>query len=398
MLASVEECTGCMACLNICPVGCISNKLDTEGFYEPVIDEKRCIQCGKCTRACPILQDSIKDVMDTPEVYAAWNKDENVLNKSSSGGIFGALAKHILEEGGVVFGAAYSKNLVVEHVQINSMEELNILQGSKYVQSDIGESFKSVKKALIENKYVLFNGTPCQVAGLYGYLGTDKFQKLITCDLVCHGVPSPGVFKSYINYLEVKQSSKLHSIQMRTKKRGWNPILDMRYVYQEEKEIELKNAFKDPYMNGFLYSLYLRRSCYNCKYAKTPRESDITIADFWGIGNEIPFKHPVKQGISLVLVNSNKGKELFEHCKDYVFFEERTLEEAKKGNVMLSAYQNSNPYRSSFFEDYQTNSFEELIPRYLKRRQSVKQRMLNIIVKVVGRKNLIKIKRLILKG
>lgn len=397
MLASVEECTGCMACLNICPIGCISNNLDAEGFYQPVIDEESCIHCGKCTKACPILKNPIKKVMDTPKVYAAWNKDDNILRKSSSGGVFGALAKHILKENGVVFGAAYSEDLSVNHIQINSMEELNMLQGSKYVQSSIGESFKSVKEALLENKFVLFTGTPCQVAGLYSYLGEEKFQKLFTCDLVCHGVPSSGVFKSYIEYLEEKKGSKLDRIQMRTKKRGWIPISGMKYIYHDGTEVELKNSFRDPYMNGFLYNLYLRKSCYNCKYAKTAREGDVTIADFWGIGDDIPFNFPKNQGISLVLINSDKGKYLFSHCKGSLIFEERTLEEAKKGNVMLSPYKNFNKDRKQFFADYKSKRFEELIPKYLKKRPNLKERSINIIVRVVGRKNLKKIKRLVLK-
>ncbi|MDQ4678546.1 Coenzyme F420 hydrogenase/dehydrogenase, beta subunit C-terminal domain, partial [Stenotrophomonas maltophilia group sp. RNC7] len=245
---------------------------------------------------------------EEPVAYAAWNKNQKILDESSSGGVFGVFAKYVLEKEGLVFGATYSEDLSVNHISIHSMEELILLQGSKYVQSNIGETFKLVKQALINDKYVLFSGTPCQVAGLYGYLGGDNFEKLLTCDLVCHGVPSPGVFRSYINYLEDKEKAKLTKIKMRTKERGWTPLSDMKYEFDNFKEYEQENALKDPYMNGFLYSLYLRKSCYNCKYAKTPRESDVTIADFWGIGNEIPFNHSIEQGISLVLTNSNKGK------------------------------------------------------------------------------------------
>lgn len=397
MLASINKCSGCMACLNICPEDCISSEIDEEGFYQPIIDEQRCIKCGKCTASCPVLHDTVKKANDTPIVYAAWNKDEDVLKISSSGGVFGVFAKHILENGGVVFGAAYNEDLSVKHIVAYSLDDLKHLHGSKYVQSEIGEIFRCVKSALDKNRYVLFTGTPCQVAGLYGFLGQDNFENLFTCDLVCHGVPSPGVFKSYINYLDNRENKRLKSIKMRTKRRGWNSVFDMEYVFDNDKEIELKNAFKDPYMNGFLYDLYLRKSCYDCQYAKTTRESDITIADFWGIGNDKPFNHPTKQGVSLVLLNSNKGQELFQQCSENMYFEERSLAEAQKGNVMLSPRQHSNPNREKFFEEYNTKSFEELIHKYLRRRQSLKSSLIKVVIKILGRKNIKRIKWMIAK-
>jgi len=369
--------------------------MDKEGFFQPVIDTERCLDCRKCENACPIIQGTLKKTREDPDVYAAWNKDEKILKQSSSGGIFGVFAQYILSKQGVIFGAAYCDGLEVCHIAIEKLDNLHKLQGSKYVQSNIGESYRHVKKALVENRYVLFTGTPCQIAGLYAFLEGDKFENLLTCDLVCHGVPSPGVFKSYINYLEIKEMAKITGIEMRTKKRGWSSVFDMRYIYDNSKEIEIKNAFKDAYMNGFLNNIYLRKSCYNCKYAKIPRESDITLGDFWGIGNDIPFNHPTKQGVSLVLVNSEKGKKLFEQCKENMFFEKRTLEEAKKGNVMLSQRKYENPYREQFFMDYQKKSFEELISLYLNRRQSCKYAMINGIIKVIGRKNIKKIKKLL---
>jgi coenzyme F420-reducing hydrogenase beta subunit len=241
----------------------------------------------------------------------------------------------------------------------------------------------------------LFTGTPCQIAGLYAFLEGDIYENLITCDLICHGVPSPGVFRKYIDYVENREHAKIISIEMRTKKNGWNSVFDMRFVFDNLKEVEINNAFNDVYMNGFLFNLYLRKSCYNCKYAKTPRESDITLADFWGIGKESPYNHPTKQGVSLVLVNSNKGKNLFELCKDDLFFEKRTLEEAKKGNAMLVQRQYINPYREHFFIDYQKKSFEHLIPIYLKRKQSLTYVLINRVVKIIGNKNIKKIKRLL---
>lgn len=396
MLAPSNKCTGCMACLNSCPVDCISSVIDTEGFYQPIINKDRCIKCGKCTKSCPVLQDAVKKVNDEPIVYAAWNKDEEVLKRSSSGGIFGVFAKYIIENNGVVFGAAYNEDLLVEHIAIDSLEGLKLLHGSKYVQSKIDKIFRRVKSALDRGQHVLFTGTPCQVAGLYRFLGEDNYNNLFTCDLVCHGVPSPGVFRRYIDYLEAKENAQLKSIEMRTKKRGWVQNSEMSLIFNDKK-ISVNPSSKDPYMNGFIYSTFLRKSCYDCQYAKTPRESDITLGDFWGIGNDKPLNHPTKQGVSLVLVNSDKGQELFQQCVDKMFFEERSLEEAKKGNVMLSPHKHSNHYREKFFEEYKTKSFEELIPKYLKRRQSLKSSLIKVLVKILGRKNIKKIKRIIIK-
>jgi coenzyme F420-reducing hydrogenase beta subunit len=395
LLATIEKCTGCMACLNSCPIGCISSYMDKEGFYQPVIDEERCLGCGQCEKSCPVLQDILKKNNEKPDVYAAWNKDEKILQQSSSGGVFSNISKIVLSKGGIVFGASYNKNLEVQHIAVEKLEDLQKLQGSKYVQSDIGYSYKKVKESLFKNRYVLFTGTPCQIAGLYAFLEGDIYENLITCDLICHGVPSPGVFRKYIDYVENREHAKIISIEMRTKKNGWNSVFDMRFVFDNLKEVEINNAFNDVYMNGFLFNLYLRKSCYNCKYAKTPRESDITLADFWGIGKESPYNHPTKQGVSLVLVNSNKGKNLFELCKDDLFFEKRTLEEAKKGNAMLVQRQYINPYREHFFIDYQKKSFEHLIPIYLKRKQSLTYVLINRVVKIIGNKNIKKIKRLL---
>jgi coenzyme F420-reducing hydrogenase beta subunit len=397
LLATIEKCTGCMACLNSCPIGCISSYMDKEGFYQPVIDEERCLGCGQCEKSCPILQGTHKSFNKEPDVYAAWNKDEMVLKKSSSGGVFGVFAKYILSKQGVVFGAAYNEELEVHHIFIETLEDLKRLQGSKYVQSNIGDSYKLVKKLIIGNNYVLFSGTPCQIAGLYSFLGGDEFENLFTCDLICHGVPSAGVFKRYIRYMEKKKAAKVIDIQMRTKESGWMQGSAMNLKFENNERLSVFPSSNDSYMNGFLFSLFLRQSCYNCQYAKTPRESDITLGDFWGIGNDIPFHFPTKQGVSLVLVNSKKGSMLFDECKVNMFYEKRTLKEAKKGNIMLSPKQYENKYRKIFFNDYQTMSYEKLISIYLRRKQNCLYVLKNWIVKISGRKNIKNIKRLLEK-
>lgn len=330
-----------------------------------------------------------------PSVYAAWSKDRNILMRSSSGGMFGVFARYLLENKGVVFGAAYNRDLSVTHIKVQSQEDLIKLHGSKYVQSFVGLTYQKVKDLLNKNRYVLFSGLPCQVAGLYGFLGEDKYENLFTCDLVCHGVPSPGVFKNYIDYLEIKEMDELTTIEMRSKEKGWMQGSKISLRFNKDNSRRIISPIKDPYMNGFLHSTFLRKPCYNCQFAKTPRESDITLADFWGIGDDIPFNHPTKQGVSLVLINSMKGQKLFELCKKNAFFEKRTLEEAKKGNLMLTQRQYENPHRKHFFVEYQTTSFEKLIPKYLSRRPSIKYFLAKEIIRVIGGKNLRKIKRLL---
>lgn len=397
-LAPTDKCTGCMACINVCPVNCIDSFEDDEGFCQPIIDMTKCINCGKCTAACPILNEPTKKTDDSPTVYAVWNKDSSLLSKSTSGGAFGALAKQVLNDKGIVYGAAYSDDLLVNHIRVTSEGDLQKLHGSKYVQSEINYIYRHIKEDLDNENDVLFSGTPCQVAGLYGYLGHDKYDNLFTCDLVCHGVPSPGVYKKYIKYMEEKNGSRMLSIDMRTKKRGWNSTLDMKHIYEDGTVIETLDAFNDPYMNGFLYDLILRKSCYECKYAKIPRESDITLADYWGIGRDIPFEYSTEKGISMVIVNTVRGKNLFEECKDTISFEERSLSEAKKGNVMLSHRVHSNSNREDFFIDFKRISFDVVAKKYLSRKKSLKNRVVSRIVRILGRNNIKRIKNVMKIG
>jgi coenzyme F420-reducing hydrogenase beta subunit len=396
MLVSSEKCTGCFACINACPKQCISTVMDSEGFWQPTIDKSRCINCNKCEAACPMMNAPTKSAKQEPTVYAAWSKDNDLLDKSSSGGMFGVFARYTIENKGVVFGAAYNDDLSVSHISAETSEELNKLHGSKYVQSFIGLTYQKAKEFLNQNRSVLFSGTPCQIAGLYQFLGKD-YDNLCTCDIVCHGVPSPGVYEKYINYVQEKEGKKVVKFVMRSKRKGWNPIFTPQLAFSDGSERKLDDAYKDPYLNGFLFDLYLRKPCYTCKYAKTNRESDITLADFWGIGREIPFRHETKQGISLLIVNNEKGESLIEKCEGMFIFEERSLKEAVAGNSRLQSHTAANTLRENFYNDYSSISFEQLTNKYLKRDFSFKYKLINMVVKIVGLKNIKKIK-VIIKG
>jgi hypothetical protein len=301
--------------------------------------------------------------------------------------MFGVLARWILEHEGVVFGAAYNDDLSVSHVSAETIEELGRLHGSKYVQSFTGLTYQEAKQVLEQGRCVLYSGTPCQIAGLYGFLGKD-YDGLYTCDVVCHGVPSPGVYGRYLRYVEDRQGRAVMRFEMRSKRRGWTPASSPLLVFSDGSEHRIDDAYDDPYLNGFLFNLYLRKPCYNCKYAKVSRESDLTLGDFWGIGRKAPFKHETKQGVSLLLVNTEKGERLTEECKGRYACEERALGEAITGNSRLQPSVVDNEFRDSFYKDYRTLSFEQLIRKYLRRRESHSQRFMNLIVRVVGVRSL----------
>ncbi|MDD4089251.1 MAG: Coenzyme F420 hydrogenase/dehydrogenase, beta subunit C-terminal domain, partial [Tissierellia bacterium] len=213
-------CTGCAVCVNVCPNNCIFMKYDDEGFLYPEIDIKKCTECGLCESLCPAINNSVSDNLKEPKVYAAWSLDDEVRTSSSSGGIFTELAHKVLDNGGFVSGARYKTNNLVEHCLINSREQLHELRQSKYVQSEIGLIYKDIKRLLEEDKTVMFTGTPCQIAGLIQYLN-KKYDNLLLCDIVCHGVNSPMVYSKYFNEIEEEYKSKIKKINFRDKRNGW---------------------------------------------------------------------------------------------------------------------------------------------------------------------------------
>lgn len=321
-LATRDKCTGCAACHNACGKNAICMKADAEGFLFPVIDEAKCVECHLCEKSCPVLTvESPKNTAE-PKAFALWSlKDRTV---SSSGGAFSAFARLILEKDGIVFGAAFDKNLKCKHIGVTDITSLNALQGSKYVQSNIGNAFKQVRESLREEKYVLFCGTPCQIAGLKAYLRKD-YDKLLTLDLACHGVPSQAVFDAYISKLSTRFAgfSHIDGFEFRQRDRwGKSPSVSL------DGKFRLIFGTDNLYMEAFDKSMTFRKSCYTCQFAELPRVGDCSIADFWGIGRHgKSFKHDTKQGVSLVLVNNEKGARYLKDLKD-VFIEVRSLDEA----------------------------------------------------------------------
>lgn len=328
-------CTGCCACLNVCPKKAIKMQPDSEGFLRPLIEKEKCINCGMCFQICPAENNDAYENFRTPELYALAADDE-IRMKSSSGGVFTVFAEEMLKSGGYVAGAAWTKECKVEHRLISKIDEISALRGSKYVQSNIGNVFFEIRTKLEENQRVLFTGTPCQVAGLKHYLKRD-YPKLITIDIVCHGCPSPKAFHSYLmSELKSDRLNDIAEINFRDKKKhGWGHSIN----------IKLKNGIEydhsrneSSWYESFINGLNIRPSCGSCRYAKLPRQGDITMGDFWGFGKYFPDTDiDASKGISLLAVNSQKGKEAFENIKShFTFIRTITLDMAKTDNGNLT--------------------------------------------------------------
>ncbi|OQA31896.1 MAG: F(420)H(2) dehydrogenase subunit F [archaeon ADurb.Bin336] len=356
-----NTCTGCFACYNICPTNAISMRLNKEGFLYPEIDKEKCINCGLCEKVCPVLNKIKNNNLKPKIVFAAKSKNQLIQKNSSSGGIFSELANYILDRKGVVFGVTF-KNNKTKHICIKNKDELEKIRGSKYLQSYINYSFKDVEKNLVDKKDVLFSGTPCQISGLKEYLKLRKTddQNLFLIDVVCHGVPSYKIFKEYLKN-EFGGNTRIKNINFRYKKESWDNYY-ITYYFDKGKEIS-NNYKRDYFFRGYLKNFYLRKSCYNCNLARIPRQGDITLGDFWGIKKE----YYDSQGISLILINNKKGKNLINKIIKLIEIEELDIIEASKGNPrLINGKYDSIKEREQFFIDYFANGFVFVKKKYLK--------------------------------
>lgn len=307
--ANSKNCAGCRACEYVCPKGCIQMRPDGEGFLVPVVDFNRCVGCGLCERRCP-ERHGIPRADDLQKVYAfRWAGDLEVIAKSASGGAFPALALPVLKRGGVVYGAAYGSGLAVRHVRISEKTSLGILQGSKYVQSDIEGAFPHVRDDLKAGREVLFSGTSCQVAGLLSFLG-GRHDLLRTVGVLCHGVASPLMFERYLKWAETKYG-KVENYNFRSKRYGWGVAAR---IAGEKKKKYVSSS--DPYNKVYLSGSCYRECCYSCRYASQERLEDITICDYWGIQKAHPNFYR-KSGVSGVLVNTMVGRRMLADALEF---------------------------------------------------------------------------------
>ena len=346
-----NRCFGCGACANACPVGAIKMQTSPEGFLYPVINDKKCIKCGLCASVCPALSKSFAPNTDVLACYAAYSNDNDAM-RSSSGGVFGLLATDVLSHGGYVCGAAFDDEWMVRHIVISSVADLDKLRVSKYLQSDTNNVFAQVRDLLTVGKKVLFSGTPCQVAGLYGFLGRD-YENLLTCDIFCHGAPSPAVWKKYIT--EIARGRKITHINFRDKEPALNNPHNTYNVTItfENREVYTMPFGQNIYMNGFLSNLYLRQSCATCKFAHTPRRSDITLGDFWGF-RRVNRHRDVRRGISAIIINTARGMAAFDKIRGQLsFIQPVKLSDMVAGNPVLCRPCVTHPGRGTFMQKFQ---------------------------------------------
>lgn len=376
-LAGVNQCTGCWACASACPKQCIHMEPDAEGFLRPIVDEDICIACGSCQRACPILSPmKVPDSIKT-QAYGAYIEDLSVREQSTSGGVFTALCNWVLARGGVIFGAVYDDDFTVKHCRVDNEKELWRLRGAKYAQSNLDDIFLQVKTLLLQGREVLFSGTPCQIAGLQAYLG-KTWEQLLLVDVVCHGVPSPSVWKHYVQYRSNidANGSKPTVINLRSKETGW-PGYSIQFDYENSSKYIVKN-FDDPYLRAFVGDLCLRPSCYACKFKGILRASDFTLADYWGVERQIPELHDEK-GTSLVLVHSNKGRRIWNELAPQIKYREVSPENAVLENPSVVKASTRPQNREVFMERYVYEDFtkltDELLPTLKKAPPSVIKRI-----------------------
>lgn len=299
-----NTCCGCNACVSTCPTRAIKVSQHANGAVYPDVDTSVCIKCNRCNMVCP-LHLKINNTNKYPKTIACQSKDQRIIGKVSSGGVCDQLGTFVVRQGGVCFGAKFNDDWLPVHSAAFDLEQLKAFRGSKYVQSDTGETFRECLKLLSKGRTVCYIGTPCQIAGLKGFLGKD-YDNLYTIDFVCHGVPVPGVWKKYLEYLKEKYG-EIHHIEFREKSINWIDY-SLKMNFQRITRIEHHND--NMYMKGFLNNRYLRESCYRCRFRRD-RMSDLTVADFWGLDSLLPDFDRRKQGTSAVVFHTKKGEELF---------------------------------------------------------------------------------------
>ena len=328
-----------------------------EGFLYPKIDDDKCIKCGLCEKVCPAIS-PLKSQDKDLKAFAAINNDENIRMESSSGGIFTAIAEKIIKAGGKVFGAKFSEDFkCIIHSWTDNLDGLKDFRGSKYLQSNVNDSFKECERFLKAGEKVLFSGTPCQIQGLKKYLRKD-YDNLLTVDFICHGVPSPLLWKKYVEYRENIAVSKVVNTAFRHKKRGWKRY-SLCFVFANHSEYCM-TLDKDPYMQMFLKDTCLRQSCYNCPAKGLERVSDVTIADFWGIQKEHPDFDDDK-GTSFVIAHNPKVIALF---SDVCNVKDINLNSGLRYNSAMVKSRTKPKARETFFNDLQSLQFDKMIKKY----------------------------------
>lgn len=386
-LAEPNLCVGCSACASICQKKCIEMEKNSDGFKTPVLMHPiNCVECGMCESVCPVLNESIKVNENLPSAYAAFTKDERIRKDSSSGGIFTEIAKRVITQNGVVYGAAYDEKFAVYHCCVDKIEDLQKLRGAKYAESNLGNSFVEILDRLKQGQLVVFSGTPCQVAGLKSFVKKD-YENLLCVDFVCHGVPSPMAWKSYIEYRAKEDANgKLpHKINLRSKTTGWSKYQYSNVFEYENGKTHSALSSQSLFMKLFVGDYISRLSCSDCKFKGYNRVSDITLGDFWGIWEIYPELDDDK-GTSVILLHSEKGKKLWEEIMDNLIFKQVTLEQASKYNPSMLSASKAKDNRENVLEAIKNARIGDCASLFVQKPPSfigkVKRKVNNIIHKI----------------
>ncbi|WP_303790531.1 Coenzyme F420 hydrogenase/dehydrogenase, beta subunit C-terminal domain [Ruminococcus flavefaciens] len=392
ILDDKTNCSGCHACANACPKNCISMVSDEEGFWYPQVNKEKCIDCGLCEKVCPIIHKWQPDDSRKTTAIAAINLNEEIRLESSSGGIFTLIAEKIIDQGGVVFGAAFSDDFKsVRHICVDNKADLEKLRGSKYVQSKISDTYKHAKEYLDSGRKVLFSGTPCQIGGLYSYL-RKPYENLLTQDIICHGVPSPMVWEKYVEKRERKAASEMQRVFFRHKKYGWKSF-SMAIEFTNHTKY-IRTLLEDPYMRLFLSNSCLRPSCYSCSFKTESRQADISLADFWGVQYTAP-KMDDDKGTSLVIIHSEKGVNLIKSISPFIVSQEIDMDVVLRYNPALIQSASKNAHREAVFARISSYDIEDIVNDLFPIK--LKSKVKSVLSKIGISNSLIKIKTIMIR-
>ncbi len=376
------DCCGCTACATICPKNAICMEPDSLGFKYPKVDLNKCIDCGLCEKVCDFNDNYDKSQnLKEPEIYAVRHKNMHEIETSRSGAAFIAISDYILENGGIVYGAGYKDHFRVTHKRAITKQERDEFKGSKYVQSDLDGVFRQVKNDLKQGKTVLFSGTPCQTAGLNSYIGKNLRDNLILVDIVCHGVPSPYIWRDYLDYLEKTYKSKIEKVDFRDKSRiGWRGHIES-FVFKNGEKREFTT-----YTHLFYRHIMLRSSCSKCHFTNFKRPSDFTLADYWGWEKLSPNFNKDNKGCSLLFINTEKGQEIFKNIRKKLHYLLTSQELCIQPNLQHPSHFDSHYIKFELL--YVKKGFLAVAQRYGNlgwkyKMQQLKQNLVRMIKKII---------------
>jgi len=384
LLTTEKDCCGCTACFHICPAKAIFMASDEEGFIYPNINKGKCIDCGLCKKVCAFKNQNSLNRNKNIGVYAVKHISDYVREKSTSGGFFSLISQRIIEKDGIIYGAGFDENMVVCHQRAVDKFQYEKFMGSKYVQSEMRDTLINIEADLRTGLLVLFTGTPCQAASVSSFLGIKKISldNLLLCDIICHGVPNPKIFKDYLNLCQKKIGKKVVNHLFRSKENGWHSHTE-KNVFEDGTE-DCSSYFSQLYKSIFYSHLAMRPACHNCKYTSPDRVSDLTIADFWGIERVMP-EFDDNKGVSCILINSVKGQIMFEELRDKMNYRISDIQSCQQPNLQQPT--KPSPNREQFMVIYKTCGFEKAIRKYFS--YGILGDTKRIISKVLDRLNLL---------